>query len=330
MIGFVFYGQSHQRLRYLIVAGIGLVLTVAGFAAVPQLAMLGLPLALGGAIAALRPAPIFQLELRPEGLHFQPGDLLLPYGTIVAVTGLRKANNSAGLKPFPIDVCGEHSGLRIPAHPDVPARELEAFLISRASPFINPPEDRDVAQFYDEECAKYGPDRVALHHGRTHLIKTVVTRHFRFFALGWVIGAVIAIGLALNLYAKDNSVSGVAILMMVVGIVLFLVSLLGDTTLGLKRQAGLAASSLVISPSGLALCQGKLKGKLRWDEVKNITLKRAAATASTGSLSNGTIGRQSLHLQVPGAAIILTEVYDRSLTLIKQTIEHHCHNRARV
>lgn len=326
MIGSVYLGESNVRLRYLLIAAAGGALLVLGLLAMPWVAIVGIPLIVAGLIGAIRPAPRFQVELRPEGLHFQPGDRLLPYGTIVAVTGLRKPKDQAGLQPFPLDVCTATDGLRIPAHPAVPARELEEFLIARASPFITPPGDTDVAQFYDQECAKYGPDHVALHHGHTGRIETFVPRHLRWFALGGILGSFIALSLALNLYSRNDGANIAAAVMIGASLVLFLITLVVDVRHGLKRQAAHADDVLVVGPSGLALRQGKLKGKLRWDEVQNIVMLPATKNSGSG-LATRAIGRQCLHLKIPGAAIVLLEVYDRSLTRIKQTIEYHCHHR---
>ena len=331
MIGSVYYGESTLRQRYLVIAAVGLLLIALGAATFPWMIVVGITLLCGGAAGALKPVQRFQVELRPEGLHFQPGDRLIPYPSIVAVCALRKNSDQAGKLPAPLDVCSAHEGLRIPAHKEVPAFELEEFLLTRASPFIEPPTDADVAQFYDQECAKYGPDQVALFHGRTANINVNVSRHLRWFAVGILFGACIGLSLALNLYSRVNSVSAAATVMIGLGVVLLLVSFLGDPRHGLKKQAKHAGDVLVVGPSGLALRQDKLKGKLRWDEVRNIVLKPATSTATTGSLSTGAFGQQSLHLQIAGAVIVLVEVYDRSLTRIKQTIEHHCYtarNRA--
>jgi hypothetical protein len=326
MIGSVYLGESNVRRRYLLIAAGGGALLALGLLAVPWCAIAGIPLIVAGLAGAMRPAPRFQVELRPEGLHFQPGDRLIPYGTIVAVTGLRKHNDQAGLKPFPIDVCTATDGLRIPAHPALPARELEAFLIARASPFITPPEDSDVAQFYDQECAKYGPDFVALHHGHTGQVETFVPRHLRWFALGGILGAFIALALALNLYSRNNGANAAAAVMLGSSLVLFLITLIIDVRHGLKQQAAHADDVLVVGPSGLALRQGKLKGKLRWDEVQNIVMQPAAKNSGSG-LTTRALGRQCLHLKIPGAVIVLLEVYDRSLTQIKNTIEYHAYRR---
>jgi hypothetical protein len=329
MIGSVFHGDSNVRLRYLAVAGGGGAMLVLGLIAMPWMAIVGVTLLVAGLAGAAWPAPRFQVELRPDGLFFQPGEGLIPYASIVAVTGLRAPKDQAGLKPFPIDVCTAAEGLRIPAHPEVPARQLEEFLISRASPFITPPRDQDVSDFYDQECAKFGPDQVALHHGHTGRIETLASRHLRWFSLGWILGSFIALALGFNLYARNNAATGTAGVMVAVGIIMFLLTLVVDVHYGLKRQAAHTDDVLVVGPSGLALRQGKLKGKLRWDEVRNITMMPAAKNSGS-SVSTGAIGRQCLHLKIDGATIVLLEVYDRSLSRIKQTIEYHCHNRGRV
>jgi hypothetical protein len=76
-------------------------------------------------------------------------------------------------------------------------------------------------------------------------------------------------------------------------------------------------ASLVISPQGLALVQGDMQGELRWDEVRDVRIRRR--DRSSFELSSGTAGPGIL-LRVEGATVSIADLYDRPLVIIHQNI----------
>jgi hypothetical protein len=84
-----------------------------------------------------------------------------------------------------------------------------------------------------------------------------------------------------------------------------------------RRAAGAGKrrrSGLVIAPDGLALLQGDLSGEMRWEELRDVKLAERAGPNSTAP---------GIVLQVKGAAITITDVYDRPVALIHQQICHY-------
>lgn len=73
-------------------------------------------------------------------------------------------------------------------------------------------------------------------------------------------------------------------------------------------------SGLIISPRGIALRQGQLKGELKWSEVRSITCGRAAS--GTFVTHHPT---RAISIKVAGAEILIYDIYDRPLATI-----HRC------
>jgi hypothetical protein len=84
-------------------------------------------------------------------------------------------------------------------------------------------------------------------------------------------------------------------------------------------------SSLVVSPSGIAMAQGDVHGVLRWDELQNVQLgeKTKHFEVSDGS------GYGGIALHVPAAVIRIADVYDRPLPFIASVIGSYWRPAAR-
>jgi hypothetical protein len=74
------------------------------------------------------------------------------------------------------------------------------------------------------------------------------------------------------------------------------------------RGARKAGIGLVISPVGLAMEQGALKGHLTWQEIQGATLRSQAKFSLTG-----VDAMPAIVLAVEGATIQITDSYDRTL-----------------
>ncbi len=86
---------------------------------------------------------------------------------------------------------------------------------------------------------------------------------------------------------------------------------------GTTVKNALQNSSLIVSPSGIALIQGDLKGLLRWDEVRKVTIRKKPRFLEVSS-RNRRFGE--LQISISGAEINIPDIYDRPLPLIKKVI----------
>jgi hypothetical protein len=71
------------------------------------------------------------------------------------------------------------------------------------------------------------------------------------------------------------------------------------------RDAG-----LVISPAGLALVQGNVRGEMRWAELKDLRYKTRTSAAG-------------IVLKFEGAEVGIINIYDRPLYLIYERIREY-------
>jgi hypothetical protein len=88
----------------------------------------------------------------------------------------------------------------------------------------------------------------------------------------------------------------------------------------LRVPSKLRRASLVISPKGIALAQADLKGQMSWDEVREIKFVRH--TTGKHALFGG-LGGHGIVLTVPGAMIVIPDIYDRPLPLIHQLMLYY-------
>jgi hypothetical protein len=65
-------------------------------------------------------------------------------------------------------------------------------------------------------------------------------------------------------------------------------------------------SALVITPTALAMIQGDLQGKLRWDEIKSVKF-----------------AHQRLAIEVAGATFIIADIYDRPIQQIVELVRRY-------
>jgi len=71
------------------------------------------------------------------------------------------------------------------------------------------------------------------------------------------------------------------------------------------------ASSLIVSPMGIAVEQGDLIGKMRWDEIVKL---QCGAPMRSFQLSRGP--KQSINITIKGASFMIHDLYDRPLAVI--------------
>ena len=249
-----------------------------------------------------RPAPV-RIAVGDDGLAFEPDG---PDGPYAAIDGLTAARRPTGDR-FEMQVYYPGGAVGIPARLTVPSRDLYAFLASR----LEPSGGRDVPStlhgFRDDQEAKFGPDRVFTYRSRT---RPPVKRGWRvgvplFGAAGCLLAAAAgqSVGGDGEAYAVGGLVS--AFMFGVFGVAFWAGNLAG-------RAEGHGDSGLVVGPTGIALAQGGLKGKMRWDEVRGIEYPPKARTATHTTAAS----KRGIGVVVAGAYIVIQDHYDRPPLLI--------------
>jgi hypothetical protein len=110
------------------------------------------------------------------------------------------------------------------------------------------------------------------------------------------------------------------------GIALSIFSFLGWLLLYLMQRplegkAGtIKNAELIVSPTGIAVHQGDIRGHLRWEELRDVRVSRAGRSGFVASSEGVAFGMQ---LVIAGAKIHIADVYDRPLALIYKLIQRY-------
>jgi hypothetical protein len=218
---------------------------------------------------------------------------------------------------FPIRVHHERGVLTIPPSPDINSegifRAIEERFVPSGSREVNPV----LMPYLLRYETTFGPDRVWSY--RATRLRADVHRPRRGRA---VILAFVATGIAwfvLNVGARGPTPwPGAGLFLAFIGgLILFLRWGLGRSG-QLRRIKDWRASSLVITPVGLAMVQGDLTGELTWDQIRDVKLRSRARRFQV--IGDSTTGLQGIILVVDAALILIADLYDRPIDSIHERI----------
>lgn len=284
------------------------------FANVP-LAVVGVAILLLAVVLATTRMPAVVFELTRRGIEVErPTAEFIPYDTIRTLRPFGRSHDFAkpGEDHFILNVVHEAGVLSLPARLSVSSEDLLQFLdrqLADRADQLPPP----LGKHYDKQVARYGEDKVTAYAAREHLGYLTSYPRWRV-ALGvtlafWVL---IAAGIAMLSGTDPNLaqvgvafVSAGCLMWAVIGLILFAVW--GTQANGSVRAiAKWRKSGLVISPEGIGLVQGDMKGEMEWEEIRDVKLdvKRLSG----------------LVIHVEGARILIADIYTAPLSHILHKI----------
>jgi hypothetical protein len=264
--------------------------------------------------------PPVRFEVTKEGLSFEtPETVFVRYGDIEGLT----SHNASRDHQFAMQVYHPDGVVRIPASIDIPSWDLREYLVERM-PHGSAPDPDDVPGalrgFVAEQVAKFGAEKVYVHRARRHPPARTHARTVAYllgFAVAGILWAVAGgvLGNVLDKKAADPA-KGWLIGGIVLSIPAFLLALLFSRQHRSGRVKNWRESCIVISPGGIALAQGSLKGKMRWGELRAVEYPARPRFGLTAAGAARGIG-----LLVEGAYLIIADYYDRPLFLIYEQID---------
>ncbi|HEX3872293.1 MAG TPA: hypothetical protein VHV77_17730 [Pirellulales bacterium] len=203
--------------------------------------------------------------------------------------------------------------VQIPKGLNVPGDELYAKLIDlcRDIPFDDRP-----SQLADE-CARqeqtFGTERVWLFCARNYLgsgsrsRSRAVGTALMLTGAGWCIFGGLAKG------RGEDPFFGLGFVAFLIGLIAYAVGCQFGGRYPFHRLADWDKASLLVSPGGIWLTQGDLKGHLQWEELKEMRIGRMRDAKLTHSR---VAPSGALVLIVPGTQIVIWDIYDRPLAVI--------------
>ncbi|MDB5311236.1 MAG: hypothetical protein JWO38_5438 [Gemmataceae bacterium] len=265
-----------------------------------------LPLALAVAVRRSVEPPV-RFELTEHGLSFD-----LPEFAIVRfdeVRGLTAPGWAEG-DEFAMQIYHPDGVIRIPPRLTVSSRDLYRFLFSRLPSPEAPPADipSQLRSFLAEQTDRFGAEKVFVFLARPfpaapgHRRRVACWLAVAAAGLVWVIA-----GAALGKGSEPWIVSG-----LVAGLLGLICAIGFRYRGGSGRVRNWQDSCLVVSPGGIALLQGTLCGRMRWDELRAIEFP---ANARYRLIPSGEV-KYGIRLLVDGAYLVVADYYDRPLTQI--------------
>jgi hypothetical protein len=271
--------------------------------------------------------------LGEEGIVLTSPSMLIPYKSIRQIDA--PLDPYKPLPPsFRINVHHDWGVLRIPDAPDINSAGIFEALISLSSlsgsrttnAFLHPYISRHEITFGGERiwtfatAPAFGKDVHRGRPGRAIALAMLVTS-LTWFAVAMVVPADLA-----------SAFGGLGGFLLIIS----LLSLLIGWAVRRPNQTGIKnwqESSIAITPVGLALIQGDVKGELLWDQLRNVKIKIKGTNYENYYLPDDPTERlfwrlnrktirspRYLILVVEGATIIVPDFYDRPLMLIYDRI----------
>jgi hypothetical protein len=263
-------------------------------------------------MSALSIRAAFKAEITKDALEVETGPIILFQQIQGLCIGGVCRNPTEILPAKSIQVFHAEGILEIPSKLNINHSELYRFLYSQLPTTGADHVHRDLRKHLDEQRDVFDQDQIFTFCARRSLATGIQGRYAagQFFAI-----LVTAIAWAIMAQSREvsDNFTAVAIALGIFGFAGMLISLLSSRgeAKGLKDWR---ESSLIISPKGIALSQGDIKGILAWEELQSVDLGpgyKGKAMSMWNPISSG------LTLKVAGAAIVVHDVYDCPIPIIR-------------
>lgn len=278
-----------------------------------------LPFALAVAAYLTGESPV-AFTITEEGLAFEQPDLgFVRYSDL---TGLTAPVSRKPGEYFAIQLYHSTGVVRIPSNIALSSRDLYDSLLERLPPLDTADPDwapSSLRNFVAEQVQTFGAEKVFVYRARpfppqrsnsrklAYAVATICTT-VAWFAIG--------IGLEGNKKGEGAAWMGFGCVFSFVGL---LFALIFSQVRTHGRPKNWRNSCLVISPGGIAMVQGKLRGKMRWNELRAIDYP---AKPRLGLASHGG-ARSGLGLLTEGAYLIIADIYVRPLGEIRRALQDY-------
>jgi hypothetical protein len=278
-----------------------------------------LPFALSVSLGLIPPRP-FAAHFTADSMEVMNPPVTVPYASIVS---LRSARGSVTLEKlgkgqFTFNVIHHGGVVTVPAAIDAPSRDVFLFLADKLSPCASRAVPPMLAGYFKRHAETFGEDKLLTYKAREHLGHKFGYRRSPVFWL--TIAATGAIWIGIALVAGQGFVTwmGVGIPALLFGFFGWLIALVASAASPANGISKWQESGLVISPVGIALVQGDLRGELRWDELRDV--KRKAQSAGGAILTSSSNVVHGIGLEVEAAHFVIADIYDRPLFMIHRQL----------
>ncbi|MBI1914913.1 MAG: hypothetical protein HYS12_09285 [Planctomycetes bacterium] len=254
---------------------------------------------------------VLGFELTETAIEVHDPPQTIPYESLESLIALARPGDpdKKGPRHYPIDVVHENGTLHIPARLDVSSDKVFSFLLSTFSESGSSHVSAALRGYRDEQTATFGPERVWSYRARSNLGTRAPGRGMAM-SLGILLAGIVWVVAGIVIKQEGWIIAGIGVGLL--GGLLILVDRSQPSRPHSRRIKGWQKACLVISPVGIALSQGDLKGEMRWDELRDMKLKTPPHTFQYGHHPFG----WGILLSFEGAQISIADIYDRPLPII--------------
>lgn len=207
---------------------------------------------------------------------------------------------------FPVHIILATGSLTVPLLESCNCNELLALLRSRVKPFA---DSRRVPaafeSFLKQQRLIHSPEQIHIFYGKIRPLRAKVSTLPLQFTLAFLVPIPLWIALA-NAFPRKEAFTVMSVVFGVAAAIsaLFEVAVYFSAK---QRVKNADDAVLIVTPGGLALNQGDLRGELRWSEVQKISLNSRVSNFGDFQLIETSGG---LYLGIVGAQIVVADVYD--------------------
>ena len=254
----------------------------------------------------------FWATIREDNIELFDMQSRIPFGELVSVSLSGKG------KKRRVVIESQDGVIHVPDDVDVSLTELCDFLKQRVPPQPESDPHPDMANYHAEQVETFGDDRVWIFRSRESNRPTLYRRIHcgPYVAFAVMIAGILWCFAPLIIHEKDaTGWIGGGVILGLLGFLFWII--LRQTCAARKVPRKMRDACLIISPLGIAMIQGDVRGKLRWDEIRQI---KGKGESKGVQLTNASAG---LHLLVEGSRIVVMNIYDASLATIEEIIRRH-------
>ena len=313
MIGQTIEAKSPVSMQILVAVLLGGILVVVGFySGLYHFWMAALlPFVLAVVWWVRRPSDI-SVTLEEAGIAQFYQSMTIPYDSIQAVLIRDQPilKDTVDIPAGPILVVHEKGKLLIPEKMNVDPIELVRFLIDRVPQREKQPVHVSLSDFAKEQENKFGADKVICIHQRRSSYAELQNHALVSFGISLLLCGFLWGGFAAaygDHFNRDDSVLVVWLSLGFIGVFLGPILWLYGRSKSHRSKIDTdkyGPACIVISSAGMAMAQGELRGKLRWDEIREIKDGSSRGFNRTGG---------KLRLVIEGGEIEILDVYETSL-----------------
>ncbi len=174
--------------------------------------------------------------------------------------------------------------------------------------------------FVQEQLALFGDDKVFIYRARPAVSSKRVGRRMtrrQAWAYSLLLGGLVMIIMGAVDQGRWAPVAGFGVMSLLLGALVWLIVRPRHKVHGDIVSSKLKDSCLVLSPTGIALIQGDLRGTLAWEEVLGVNRIGNYRSFQISSPGKG------ISLKVRGADILLLDIYDSPIDAVEVQIQRH-------